>query len=118
MPIESKRFLIVPLLSSAARIPFPSATSALAVASKSVISVLLLAWNVSQERLYPRELFGRRGHDPAGADPPRGVDLGPAVRGVPDTRTDDDDARAGVRKRHHRPVLRDHLADEIIAGVG
>src|SRR5690348_9101530 len=36
MPIESKRFLIVPVLSSAARMPLPSATSALAVSCSSV----------------------------------------------------------------------------------
>jgi hypothetical protein len=34
-PIESKRFLIVPSLSSAARIPLPGATSARAVSSSS-----------------------------------------------------------------------------------
>src|SRR5258705_13945720 len=35
MPIESNRFLIVPVLSSAARIPLPSATSAVAMSCKS-----------------------------------------------------------------------------------
>src|SRR5204863_7739634 len=41
-PIESKRFLIVPLLSSAARIPLPGATSARAISLSDVISVLRL----------------------------------------------------------------------------
>src|SRR3954462_1498599 len=36
-PIVSKRFLIVPPLSSAARIPLPSATSALAVCRSSLL---------------------------------------------------------------------------------
>ena len=35
-PIESKRFLIVPSLSSAARIPLPGATSAFAISSRLV----------------------------------------------------------------------------------
>jgi hypothetical protein len=39
-PIESKRFLIVPELSSAARIPLPSATSACAISCSSDISAL------------------------------------------------------------------------------
>src|SRR5919202_485064 len=38
-PIESKRFLIVPSLSSAARIPLPSATSALAVSCSSLAAI-------------------------------------------------------------------------------
>src|SRR5579884_380889 len=44
-PIVSKRFLIVPSLSSAARMPFPSATSARAVSCSSVFGIgnLLLA---------------------------------------------------------------------------
>src|SRR5881398_2638015 len=87
-PIESKRFLIVPVLSSAARIPFPSATSARAVLSKSAI-VHLLALSIPEQRLYPRHLLGRRGDDPPGRDPPRRMDLGPAVCGVPDLRPDD-----------------------------
>ena len=37
--IESKRFLIVPLLSSAARMPLPGATSALAVAESVAMSM-------------------------------------------------------------------------------
>src|SRR5215210_5831471 len=40
-PIESKRFLIVPELSSAARIPFPSATSAFAISCSSDIPASL-----------------------------------------------------------------------------
>src|SRR4029079_8196607 len=40
MPIESNRFLIVPSLSSAARIPLPGATSARAVDARSLIAVL------------------------------------------------------------------------------
>src|SRR2546421_421084 len=38
-PIVSKRFLMVPVLSSAARIPFPSATSAAAVSWSSAFVV-------------------------------------------------------------------------------
>src|SRR3569833_4614794 len=38
-PIESKRFLIVPLLSSAARMPLPSATRAVAIACRSVLAM-------------------------------------------------------------------------------
>src|SRR5438876_6814878 len=38
-PIVSKRFLIVPVLSSAARIPFPSATSAAAISCSSVFGM-------------------------------------------------------------------------------
>ena len=41
------------------------------------------------------------------------MDLGPAVRGVPDLRADDGDARAGVGDRHRGAVLRDHLDDEV-----
>jgi hypothetical protein len=41
-PIESKRFLIVPVLSSAARIPLPGATSASAVAWSSSTSIVNL----------------------------------------------------------------------------
>src|SRR5260221_5252561 len=44
-PIESKRFLIVPLLSSAARIPFPGATSARAVACNSAMLIASLPFN-------------------------------------------------------------------------
>src|SRR5437868_6511776 len=40
-PIVSKRFLIVPLDSSAARIPFPSATSARAVSCSSLFDMNL-----------------------------------------------------------------------------
>src|SRR5215211_6271716 len=87
--IESKRFLIVPSLSSAARIPFPSATSARAVLSRSVIAYLRLALSVSQQRLYPAQFLRSRGHDPPARDPPGGMDLGPAVRRVPDLRADD-----------------------------
>src|SRR5580765_8462946 len=98
MPIESKRFLIVPSLSSAARIPLPSATSARAVFSKSAIAHLL-ARSIPQQRLDPRHLL-RRGRDDASArDPPRGMDLGPAVLVVPHLRADDRDARARVGDR-------------------
>ena len=38
-PIVSKRFLIVPLLSSAARMPFPSATSATATPGTSSLLI-------------------------------------------------------------------------------
>jgi hypothetical protein len=41
-PIESKRFLIVPSLSSAARMPLPGATSALAVVSRSVVVMVAM----------------------------------------------------------------------------
>src|SRR5918999_3185282 len=44
-PIESKRFLIVPSLSSAARMPFPGATSSFAVCSRRFVSIhSLLFW--------------------------------------------------------------------------
>src|SRR6266540_2874132 len=53
-PIESKRFLIVPSLSSAARIPFPSATSCRAVVSRSVASIVAMPIPpVSRRRDYP-----------------------------------------------------------------
>src|SRR5437899_4014099 len=45
-PIVSKRFLIVPVLSSAARIPFPSATSAAAVSCSSVFG-METPWSLS-----------------------------------------------------------------------
>src|SRR5438067_13641751 len=44
-PMESKRFLIVPLLSSAARMPLPGATSARAVAFSSLRSMRSLPFN-------------------------------------------------------------------------
>src|SRR4051795_6593799 len=89
-PIESRRFLIVPVLSSAARIPFPSATSARAVFSKSAIAHLL-PLSIPQQRLCPRHFGASRGDDAAGGDPPRRVDLGPAVSGVPRLRPDNGD---------------------------
>src|SRR5438093_13595521 len=42
-PIESKRFLIVPVLSSAARMPLPGATRARAVLSRSLIPARVYA---------------------------------------------------------------------------
>ena len=55
-PIESKRFLIVPSLSSAARIPFPGATSAFAISSR-LVSVMVamsgLLRSLSPARLSP-----------------------------------------------------------------
>src|SRR5205823_9201672 len=42
-PIESKRFLIVPVLSSAARIPLPSATSAFAVSCSSLLAIAVFS---------------------------------------------------------------------------
>src|SRR5579884_3658395 len=47
-PIVSKRFLIVPSLSSAARIPFPSATSARAVSCSSVCGMEVSCLAVSR----------------------------------------------------------------------
>src|SRR6266545_2569072 len=114
-PIESKRFLIVPWLSSAARIPLPSATSARAVVSSSVIAHLLLALSIPQQRLYPRHFLRSRGHDPAGADPPRGMDLDPVVSGVPGARPDHGDVGTRVGDGHDCSVLRDHLDDEPLA---
>src|SRR3954454_24297495 len=89
-PIESRRFLIVSVLSSAARMPFPSATSARAVFSKSAIAHLL-ALSIPQQRLCPRHLLRTRGNDAARGDPPRRMDFGPAVSGVPYLRPDDGD---------------------------
>src|SRR3954452_10254418 len=111
-PIESKRFLIVPVLSSAARIPFPSATSARAVFAKSAIAHLL-ALSIPQQRLCPRHFLRAGRNDAARGDPPRGVDLGPAVSGVPDLRTHDGDARARFGNRHRDAVLRDHFDDQL-----
>src|SRR5690349_1799139 len=98
MSIESKRFLIVPSLSSAARIPLPSATSARAVFSKSAIAHLL-GLSIPQQRIDPRRFLRRRGHDAAARDPPGGMDLRPAVLAVPDLRADDGDVRARVGDR-------------------
>src|SRR2546423_3920541 len=42
-PIESKRFLIVPVLSSAARMPLPSATSAFAVSCSSLLAIAVFS---------------------------------------------------------------------------
>src|SRR5919199_518306 len=110
-PIASNRFLIVPSLSSAARIPFPSATSARAVDSSCCTSMVSSSFEVSAD--YPRTpprsvVFAARGRlDPAqqpvdlpqlrlgrglnraAADPPSGMDLVPAVGRVIDPRADD-----------------------------
>src|SRR5215470_4628733 len=57
----SKRFLIVPVLSSAARIPFPSATSARAVSCSSLFGMgnlpvsLLVVWGSIMAGLQSRE---------------------------------------------------------------
>src|SRR4029078_6628678 len=55
-PIESKRFLIVPSLSSAARIPLPGATSARAISSSvcvsAIVAISVLPW--SRRRDYVR----------------------------------------------------------------
>src|SRR5688572_18201223 len=64
-PIESKRFAIVPELSSAARIPLSSATSALAVSCSS-----LAAMSVSFHQ--PANLVGRV----VGGNPPHGAGAG------------------------------------------
>src|SRR6266446_9035958 len=53
-PIESNRFLIVPVLSSAARIPFPSATSALAVSCSSWWPMRLSRSDSVPKRYRPR----------------------------------------------------------------
>ena len=117
-PIESKRFLIVPSLSSAARIPLPSATSARAVVSKSAIAHLLAREYPAAATLpapLPAQIAGTMRPE---RDPPRGMDLGPAVRRVPHLRPDDGDARARVGNRHDGAVLRDHLDDEVaVAGA-
>src|SRR5690348_13632963 len=73
-PIESKRFLIVPVLSSAARIPLPSATSAFAVSCSSLLAIAV---------------FSRSDSVPNGIASPRGANPcfhGTGVRG-PEART-------------------------------
>src|SRR5215468_5111306 len=50
-PIESKRFLIVPLDSSAARIPLPEATSACAISSSDVVWMAICPPRLSVSRL-------------------------------------------------------------------
>src|SRR2546430_14509985 len=64
-PIVSKRFLIVPVLSSAARIPFPSATSAAAVLCSSGVGLGFPCLACS--------LFGGCLIAPAQTPPPRGA---------------------------------------------
>src|SRR5439155_20005186 len=67
-PIVSKRFLIVPVLSSAARIPFPSATSAAAVSCSSVFGIgsPCLACSQSGVPLWPGYNRGSRGSSSVG----------------------------------------------------
>src|SRR4051794_26379571 len=103
--MESNRFLIVPSLSSAARMPFPSATSARAVVSSSVIVRLLLALSIPEQRLYPRRFLSSRRDDATARDPPGRMDLRPVVRRVPDARADDRHACPGLGDRHDCPVL-------------
>ena len=71
-PIESKRFLIVPVDSSAARIPLPGATSACAVAC--IVSVIAGSCLLGRRSLgrspgwcVERSAFG---HPPTTADEP------------------------------------------------
>src|SRR5262249_32478594 len=71
-----------------------------------------------EQRLDPVELLRRGWQDLSGADPPRPVDLAPAVRLVVHPRADDGDARAHVGYGHHRAVLRDDLDDQISAHLG
>src|SRR5438046_5479919 len=106
-PIESKRFLIVRSLSSAARIPLPSATSAFAVSWSSVpiVPPCVVRWaglwlslaGLEEEANGPQLLVGG-GLDRSRADPPGRVELTPAVLGVVDPRPNDLDARA--HRRH------------------
>src|SRR6266536_5851129 len=75
-PIESKRFLMVPLLSSAARIPFPSATSALAVSCRSFAAISFL-------RLGSEKVFRFRLPSAAtvfSTEPPQALRFGPEGR--------------------------------------
>src|SRR4051812_36841196 len=97
--------------------PLPSATSARAIDSSSLIVHLLVAASIPMERLYPRQFLRRRGDDPSGADPPRRMDLRPPVLRIPDARPDDGDASAGIGNRHDGAILRDHLDDERLAVV-
>src|SRR5215210_7851246 len=53
-PIESKRFLIVPLLSSAARIPLPGATSARAI----LLSDVIVSLPFNRARRFRRDVVG------------------------------------------------------------
>src|SRR3954451_5057461 len=84
-PIESKRFLIVPSLSSAARMPLPGATRARAICSSSVMAALSICTPVlrrlalagAEQHAQAAELLCRRRDDAAVAHPPRGVDLAP-----------------------------------------
>ena len=60
IPIESNRFLIVPVLSSAARMPFPGATSARAVSFRSAIVALLNSrWWPALSPILHRAILGR-----------------------------------------------------------
>src|SRR6266545_3420559 len=140
-PIESKRFSMVPVDSSAARMPLPGATRAFAVwwrscaatvptSCRSLVRPHYSRWSVgarplflltggspAQEGSHALQLAGRSRDDPARADPPRWVDLTPAVGLVVDPWTDDCDRRADLRDRHLRAVLRDHLHDEVAADL-
>src|SRR5919201_5699500 len=125
MPIESKRFLIVRSLSSAARIPLPSATSAFAVLWSSAPIVppwfarldyrLAVVSAALQEKLRAPQLLVGGGLNGAGADPQRRMNLVPAVLGVFDPRAHDLDSRALVRDGHPGAVLGDDLDDEVAA---
>src|SRR5438034_10456820 len=121
-PIESKRFLIVRSLSSAARIPLPSATSAFAVSWSSAPIVppwfaprdygSAIVSAALQEKLRPPQLLGGRRLDRARAHPPGRMDLVPAVLGVFDPRADHLDARSLLGDGDARAVLWDDLHHE------
>src|SRR5215207_8833682 len=66
-PIESKRFSIVPELSSAARIPLLPATRAFAVSYSSLLAPIALSFHQASD------LFGRM----VGGDAPNGARAGP-----------------------------------------
>src|SRR6186997_1573814 len=59
-PIESKRFLIVPSLSSAARMPLPGATSARAISSSvsvsAIVAISVLPWSRRRDYVRSRAL--------------------------------------------------------------
>src|SRR5919201_6323435 len=121
--IESKRFLIVRSLSSAARIPLPSATRAFAVSWSSVpirlplcsLLVIIAFRGGLQQELNTAQLGGGRRLDCPCADPPGRMDLVPAVRRVLNPGPDDLDPCAFLGDGDPRAVLGDDLHHEFAA---
>src|SRR5215210_4835666 len=68
-----------------------------------------------QQKLGTAELEWRGRLDPAGADPPCGMDLVPAMLRVCDPWADDLDPRALGGNGYARTVVRDHLDDQVAA---